>query len=265
MGKRTVLAHCLQGEEELKKTLKQYKENGLIAGGDSGAKAAGAEAAGCSIASTMPASIKKEPMTEDPPTTMNSTPTSMVETEKPIKKEIVDAAAPVSTAIVAAATPVDGSNPEPSASSSSASGSGGGEQVANTTEAGESKDLTQNFLPVNDIDIKETTCTKDLFLATDLVCPGIAVKKAKLAFDSAGPNVRDWLVIAGEGTIKMHKKDKRCLESMFMGNAVEGGCDFWTALGKHLNNRKVAAVMVASTSTISLEQVLQLCKLFLFK
>eukprot|EP00435_Cladocopium_sp_Y103_P033811 s1426_g8.t1 len=109
--------------------------------------------------------------------------------------------------------------------------------------------MEQGFLPVLDSSpVDKKLSTKELFLKADLVCPGIAIKKFKMAIDESGGQAKTFVAVLGLGTTTMYKKPKRSIESVVMGNLSTQPDLFWQHVTKKLGGKSVAALMIVSDS-----------------
>ena len=184
---------------------------------------------------------------------------------KPIKKEpvadakIVCAAAPASVPHCAAAP----SEAAPPAAPPPVSQPDEQPAAPPPTDEDGAGDLAPGFVPLADTGEPSKTLTqKQLFMASDIVIPGIAIKKFKEAITETDADSTTWVGVMGEASTTMYKKTKRSVEAVFMGTPSNQAESFFKKLQEHLAGRKIAAVMLASNACMGAVEAALLAKCY---
>ena len=133
--------------------------------------------------------------------------------------------------------------------------SGEGKMPESGATKGAEIELGESFACVTDDQQEEETSLKDRFLATDLVVPGVALKKMKQAIDSQdGVSVDQYLAILSQGPLKRHKTTRPILQCMMLGDAVEDPDAYFQKMGDHFKGREVAAMFLPSSTRLTIPQ-----------
>ena len=152
------------------------------------------------------------------------------------------------------------------AQSSSAGGSAGtlaelGPGAPNVEPGG--ADITQEAFPATqDVPDDRDPSNRERFLNATLICPGIALKKMKMAIADHSDKL---IGVLGVSMLKKYRHERANLQNMVIGNPFDdsGDSSFWTKVAEHLKEKPVGALVLPSTSPYELADVLchsgQLC------
>lgn len=88
--------------------------------------------------------------------------------------------------------------------------------------------------------------TKDLYMSSDLLVPGVAVKKMRQAMTADEANAQHFLAILGDHIHCMHKTKRAGVAKMILGDFVKHRQKFWGHVTRHLDKNKIALVLFAS-------------------
>ena len=163
--------------------------------------------------------------------------------------------------VVFAGEPSSSTNKPQKTNSDSAPSNGASKSDANMEDG--SRDITQMFMPHQSVQKKDpSSCNKTRFLASDLIVPGISLKKMKVAMESS-PENRTLMAWLGQGHVTMYKKEKVCLHGMTI---LDASLHVGDALGKackHLEKAPLIALMLPSNSSLDVGDVACFTKIFL--
>lgn len=175
-----------------------------------------------------------------------------IKKEKEAEKTVGEVHPPAAAAAVVEAA---SSSSAPSAPQAAITGDGGDLQPTSNADHGDGEDIAQSFVPIADFEKKSEPTQQERFMDADLICPGICLKKAKMAFEGTVVAPLNALGIVGRGTIKMYKIEKPCLESMVLGNAVDYQEQFWQEVSMQIGSRKVGAIICPDGSPFDVNYV----------
>ena len=187
------------------------------------------------------------------------------DTEAPSTADIADTAVPVPAsahevpAVVtmpaqssSATGSADGAAPPPSAPSTADIPA----PVSSVTPEGANKDITQQFAPGSETANPKQITVKDQFLAADLIVPAITLKKTKQALSSAeAERTAEFLGVLGESSITSYRVEKKGVQRMVLADYGKYSEMFWAKASSHLQDAKIAALILPSNSDICLESV----------
>ena len=165
-----------------------------------------------------------------------------------IKKEILKDTTPKTAscaAVCAADAPAASSAPPVSSSSTSEKSL----LPAPSNPVASGEDLTQFYAPESQAAPESKVDLKELFLAADLVVPGIALKKFKQAL-SAAANAPDYFGVMGLSTVKMYRKERPSVEKLAMADMSQHRDWFWAQAGKHLGGLEAGVLLVPTGSNM---------------
>lgn len=166
-----------------------------------------------------------------------------------IKKEKEDVA---SVAMVLAA---EASTMEASAITSTAAGEQEME-VGQSEEVPGSRDISDDFLPLTDPQVASAELgNKEKFVQAEIICPGIALKKMKMALGDAGQHADDIVGFLGCDVVKKYRADKPLMSSMLIGNFVDDYEQVVKFLPSQLKHRPLVALCLSADSQIQISAV----------
>ncbi len=115
------------------------------------------------------------------------------------------------------------------------------------------QDITKNFLEEPQGDHKDEASTKDMFISAELIVPGIALKKFKMYLASENHDSADSkFAMLGVGEIRKYRTERKCLQGMVLADMTKMAEETWRTAAKHLENKGLIAIFVASGSEVSL-------------
>ena len=91
-----------------------------------------------------------------------------------------------------------------------------------------------------------TVSAREQFRDSDLVVPGIAVKKMKLAMDQSKQDRENYIAVLGGDTVKAYRNEKPGVNKMILGDVLKYNHSFWAKVAKHLHGMKAVLLMVAT-------------------
>ena len=101
---------------------------------------------------------------------------------------------------------------------------------------------------------KSSVSQRESFKNADLVVPGVALKKFKLAITEAG-NAEGYMAALGYREATLYKIPRPCLCSMTMGDVLGESSAFWSWVAQQVHGSKVGAIFVSDQFKGSVEQV----------
>lgn len=162
--------------------------------------------------------------------------------------------------VVFAGEPSSSTDQPQKTNSDSAPSNGAGKSDANMEDG--SRDITQLFLPRPSVQKKASSaCNKTRFLASDLIVPGISLKKMKVAMESS-PESRTLMAWLGQGHVTMYKTERVCLHGMTI---LDASLHVGDALGKackNLEKTPLIALMLPANSSLDVGDVACFMKIF---
>lgn len=170
----------------------------------------------------------------------------------PLKKVKKEPASPAPAKTMHASQPTEavesaGHN-QASSSSAPSSSSASAAPVDSAVTQGE---LTSMFLPTCDYKPKASEpSAKETYMESDLVVPGIALKKMKQAMQTEGAIAQNYLAALAEDTMEMYKTKKPTLQKMVIADYVKYKDSFWKRVSEHFGDLKVRAIFAPKTAPL---------------
>ena len=150
------------------------------------------------------------------------------------------------------------------ASSAASSAPAAPEAASSSTEANmapaQGEDLTGKLL----LRLKpgdkppEQPSTKERYLASSIVIPGIALKKAKQAMSQQPGSANTLVAILGEGECTCYRVTKPSVEKLVMGDIQKYGSQFWKKVSDHLKKKSAAVVILPFNSIFTIQNATHL-------
>lgn len=166
-----------------------------------------------------------------------------------IKKEKEDVA---SVAMVLAS---DSSTMGASAITSTAAGEQEME-VGQSEEVPGSRDISDDFLPLTDPEVASAELgNKEKFVQAEIICPGIALKKMKMALGDAGQQANDIVGFLGCDMVKKYKTERPLMTSMLIGSLADDYEQMAKFLPSQLKHRPLVALCLSTDSQIQIPAV----------
>ena len=156
---------------------------------------------------------------------------------------------PVELPVVACAGGASASSGQAPLLPSSNNAVGGGSAFGSGGTQDEAGILTHHFVPLADTaEQPGQQQQKDLFLAADLVIPGIALKKMKQALTAANEASKHFFGVMAPATGKMYRKEKPSAQKLVVANMQLHGQVFWQRVVKHFAGNELSVFLVPSNS-----------------
>ncbi|CAK9114494.1 Uncharacterized protein (Fragment) [Durusdinium trenchii] len=153
---------------------------------------------------------------------------------------------PVELPVVACAGGASASSGQAPLLPSSNNAVGGGGAFGSGGTQDEAGILTHHFVPLADTaEQPGQQQQKDLFLAADLVIPGIALKKMKQALTAANEASKHFFGVMAPATGKMYRKEKPSVQKLVIANMQLHGQVFWQRVVKHFAGNELSVFLEA--------------------
>ena len=132
-----------------------------------------------------------------------------------------------------------------------------------TSKSKQSEDIVKNctylFTQLSEFKEQEKAeAPKDVFVKSDLIVPGIALKKAKQAVDTYQADASQFLGVLGAAKVRMYKIERPGVQKQVMGKYHKDIKMFWKEVQKHLHGEPVKLIMVSDNSVLAIKDATSL-------
>ena len=128
-------------------------------------------------------------------------------------------------------------------------------------DAPQEKIVTDNFFEQDALKLADEPAKasqREAFMKADLIMPGIALKKFKMALADDAARSQSYLGVCGVDDFTMYKTKRKRATGLCMGAFTPNPEQFWNLAAPHLRNKPLAALLVFEDFQATIEDATQL-------